>query len=128
VQNKTDKIQIHKMAVKPKVANGTTALGPAANEKDAEKLRFIEEMTMNVDAVQERVLAEILSRNAETEYLKRYKLAGAIDRASFKAKLPVVSYEDLQPDIQRIANGDRSPILSSHPISEFLTRYDKVLN
>ncbi|XP_078155254.1 indole-3-acetic acid-amido synthetase GH3.8-like [Carex rostrata] len=109
------------MAVKPKVSNGSTALEPTANEKDAEKLRFIEEMTMNADAVQERVLAEILSRNAETEYLKRYKLCGATDRASFKAKLPVVTYEDLQPDIQRIANGDRSPILSSHPITEFLT-------
>ncbi|KAJ4755531.1 Auxin-responsive GH3 family protein [Rhynchospora pubera] len=109
------------MAVKPKVTNGSTTLGPAANEKDAEKLRFIEDMTMNTDAVQERVLAEILSRNAETEYLKRYKLDGATDRETFKAKLPVVTYEDLQPDIQRIANGDRSPILSSHPISEFLT-------
>ncbi|KAK3118341.1 hypothetical protein QOZ80_9BG0697520 [Eleusine coracana subsp. coracana] len=62
-------------------------------ETDAEKLRFIEEMTANVDAVQERVLAEILGRNAERLY------------------------------IRRIAEGDRSPILSGskHPISEFLT-------
>ncbi|KAJ3673036.1 hypothetical protein LUZ60_006410 [Juncus effusus] len=113
------------MAVKPKVSNGNSAvtgqLGPAANEKDAEKLRFIEEMTVNTDSVQERVLAEILSRNAETEYLNRFKLNGATDRETFKATLPVVTYEDLQPEIQRIANGDRSPILSSHPISEFLT-------
>ncbi|CAN6300470.1 unnamed protein product [Urochloa humidicola] len=93
----------------------------AASDKDAEKLRFIEEMTSNVDAVQERVLAEILSRNAGTEYLARCGLAGATDRAAFRARVPVVTYEDLQPDIQRIANGDRSPILSAHPISEFLT-------
>ncbi|PWA36241.1 GH3 [Artemisia annua] len=52
-----------------------------------------------------------------------YNLGGATDRKTFKSKVPVVSYEDLQPYIQRIANGDRSPILSSHPISEFLTRY-----
>lgn len=97
-------------------------LGPAACEKDEKALQFIQEMTQNVDAVQEKVLAEILTRNAETEYLRRYKLGGATDREAFKSKMPVVTYEDLQPEIQRIANGDRSPILSGHPISEFLTR------
>ncbi|KAH9622799.1 hypothetical protein KSS87_022277 [Heliosperma pusillum] len=99
----------------------SSALGPPACDKDAKALRFIEEMTRNADKVQEKVLGEILSRNAETEYLKRYKLGSANDKECFKAKLPMVTYEDIQPEIQRIANGDRSPILSSHPISEFLT-------
>ncbi|XP_068310932.1 probable indole-3-acetic acid-amido synthetase GH3.1 [Pyrus communis] len=99
----------------------SSPLGPPATEKDAKALQFIEETTKNTDLVQERVLGEILSRNAETEYLKRFSLDGATDRNSFKSKVPVVTYEDLQPEIQRIANGDRSPILSSHPISEFLT-------
>ncbi|KAJ6814943.1 putative indole-3-acetic acid-amido synthetase GH3.8 [Iris pallida] len=99
----------------------TTPLGPAACEQHAKKLAFIEEMTAEADSVQERVLREILARNAETEYLRRFGLSGAVDRETFKQKLPLVTYEDLQPDIQRIANGDRSPILSAHPISEFLT-------
>ncbi|PQQ14621.1 putative indole-3-acetic acid-amido synthetase GH3.1 [Prunus yedoensis var. nudiflora] len=94
---------------------------PPASEKDAKALQFIEETTRNTDSVQERVLSEILSRNSETEYLKRFGLCGATDRDTFKSKVPVVTYEDLQPEIQRIANGDRSLILSSHPISEFLT-------
>ncbi|KAK3019991.1 hypothetical protein RJ639_003339 [Escallonia herrerae] len=96
-------------------------LGPPACEKDAKALEFIEDMTKNVDSVQEKVLAEILNQNAETEYLGRFELKGATNRDAFKSKVPVVTYEDLQPDIQRIANGDRSPILSSRPISEFLT-------
>ncbi|KAJ4963050.1 hypothetical protein NE237_022989 [Protea cynaroides] len=96
-------------------------LDTAACEKDAKALHFIEEMTKTADAVQEKVLAEILNRNAETEYLCRYQLNGAADRETFKSKLPVITYEDLQPEIQRIANGDRSAILSGHPISEFLT-------
>ncbi|KAK3032884.1 hypothetical protein RJ639_034932 [Escallonia herrerae] len=96
-------------------------LGPPACEKDAKALEFIEDMTKNVDSVQEKVLAEILSQNAESEYLGRFELKGATNRDAFKSKVPVVTYEDLQPDIQRIANGDRSPILSSRPISEFLT-------
>ncbi|KAJ8514011.1 hypothetical protein OPV22_004445 [Ensete ventricosum] len=106
------------MEVRP--AN-STKLGAAACEKDAEKLEFIEEMTVNTDKVQEKVLAEIMGQNAETEYLQRYKLGGATDRKTFKSKIPMVTYEDLRPEIQRIANGDRSAILSAHPISEFLT-------
>ncbi|KAL6657666.1 hypothetical protein ACP70R_005446 [Stipagrostis hirtigluma subsp. patula] len=93
----------------------------AVKEGNAEKLRFIEEITSNADAVQERVLEEILARNAGTEYLLNCGLAGATDRATFRAKVPMVTYEDLQPYIRRIADGDRSPILSGHPVSEFLT-------
>ncbi|KAJ0009779.1 hypothetical protein Pint_33746 [Pistacia integerrima] len=99
----------------------SSPLGPPACEKDAKALHFIEETTRNADMVQEKVLAEILSRNAEVEYLKRFKLDGATDQETFKSKIPVITYEDLQPEIQRIANGDRSAILSAHPISEFLT-------
>ncbi|KAL2348349.1 hypothetical protein Fmac_002349 [Flemingia macrophylla] len=93
----------------------------AVESEVAKALQFIEEVTRNTDPTQQKVLAEILSQNAQTEYLKRFELNGATDRDTFKSKVPVVTYEDLQPDIQRIANGDRSPIFSSHPISEFLT-------
>ncbi|XP_047338173.1 probable indole-3-acetic acid-amido synthetase GH3.1 [Impatiens glandulifera] len=99
----------------------SSPLGPAACKKDAIALRLLEEMTRNADAFQEKVLQEILTINAQTEYLQRFKLNGETDRKSFKSKLPAITYEDLQPEIQRIANGDRSAILSSHPISEFLT-------
>ncbi|CAN6362180.1 unnamed protein product [Urochloa humidicola] len=91
---------------------------------DAEKLQFIEEVTANADTVQERVLAEILARNAEAEYLRlKCGLAGATDRATFRAKVPMVEYEDLLPYIRRIADGDRSPILTGpeHPVTEFFT-------
>ncbi|XP_059450357.1 indole-3-acetic acid-amido synthetase GH3.5-like [Corylus avellana] len=84
-------------------------------------LEFIEEVTSNADEVQKRVLGEILSRSANVEYLRRHGLNGQIDRLTFKKVVPVVGYEDLKPDIDRIANGDTSPILCSQPISEFLT-------
>ncbi|KAK9136494.1 hypothetical protein Syun_015824 [Stephania yunnanensis] len=109
------------MAIESPISS-SGGVGPrTCDEKDAKALEFIQEMTKNADSVQEKVLAEILSRNAKTEYLERYKLDGATDRNNFKSKIPVITYEDLQPEIQRIANGDRSAILSAHPISEFLT-------
>ncbi|KAJ6361017.1 hypothetical protein OIU77_004947 [Salix suchowensis] len=92
-------------------------------EKSRKALQFVEDVTCNADEVQRKVLAEILSRNANVEYLQRYGLDGnKADRDTFKKVMPVVSYEDLKPDIERISNGDTSQILCSQPISEFLTR------
>ncbi|PON67629.1 GH3-like hormone conjugating enzyme [Trema orientale] len=90
-------------------------------EKNTKALEFIEDVTSNADEVQKRVLAEILSRNAHVEYLRRHGLNGRTDRETFKKVAPVITYEDIQPDISRIANGDTSQILCSKPISEFLT-------
>ncbi|XP_022970970.1 indole-3-acetic acid-amido synthetase GH3.6-like [Cucurbita maxima] len=84
-------------------------------------LQHIEEITTHADQVQRRVLTEILSRNAHVEYLQQQGLDGCMDRMAFKNIVPVVSYENLKPYIDRIANGDASPILCSEPISEFLT-------
>ncbi|KAK9749547.1 hypothetical protein RND81_02G133700 [Saponaria officinalis] len=95
--------------------------GVSRREKDEVALKFIEEVTSKCDEIQKKVLDEILTRNAETEYLKRFGLSGCMEIESFSSKVPVVTYEDIQPDIQRIANGDFSPIICAHPITEFLT-------
>ncbi|KAI8011486.1 Indole-3-acetic acid-amido synthetase GH3.6 [Camellia lanceoleosa] len=91
-------------------------------EKNKKALQFIEDVTANADEVQRRVLAEILTRNAGIEYLQRHGLSEhQTDPQSFKKLVPVIKYEDIQPDINRIAAGDESHILCSRPISEFLT-------
>ncbi|KAL2594308.1 hypothetical protein AAZV13_12G181900 [Glycine max] len=91
-------------------------------EKNKKILDFIEDVTNNADEVQNKVLSEILSRNANVEYLRRHGVNGqTVDRDTFKRLLPVITYEDIQPDINRIANGDKSPILTTKPITEFLT-------
>ncbi|KAK3199408.1 hypothetical protein Dsin_022828 [Dipteronia sinensis] len=91
-------------------------------DKNKRKLEFIENVTTNADDVQKKVLGEILSSNAHVEYLQRHGLNGkTADRHTFKKLMPVSTYEDIQQDINRIANGGTSPILCSKPISEFLT-------
>ena len=81
----------------------------------ASALEFIEHVTANAGKVQRRVLAEILSQNAPAEYLRRYGVPGGSADAveAFRRVVPLVTYEGLQPDILRIANGDTSPILTS---------------
>ncbi|CAN8326090.1 unnamed protein product [Cochlearia groenlandica] len=91
------------------------------DEKNKRKMQLIEELTSNADQVQRQVLEEILTRNADVEYLRRHDLDGRTDRETFKNVMPVITYEDIESEINRIANGDKSHILSSKPISEFLT-------
>lgn len=90
--------------------------------KNQMTLEFIEDATSNVDEVQKKILEEILSRNAHVEYLQSHGLNGRTDRETFKKTMPVITYEVIQPYVDRIANGDTSQILCCQPISEFLTR------
>ncbi|KAK4714243.1 hypothetical protein R3W88_020150 [Solanum pinnatisectum] len=94
------------------------------DENNKKLLQFFEDITSNANDVQKNVLNEILSRNSGVEYLQRHGLiinGNNDDYENFKKIIPIVTYEDLKPDIDRIADGDRSPILCSQPISEFLT-------
>lgn len=102
--------------------DGATNTSSIIEHNNKKALKYIEDVTSNADEIQKRVLAEILSSSAHAEYLQRHALDGRTDIETFKKIMPVVTYEDLKPDIDRIANGDTSPILCSKPISEFLTR------
>lgn len=84
-------------------------------------LMLLEDLTTNANQVQLEVLEEILTQNANTEYLRGY-LDGHSDKGLFKKKVPIVNYEDIKPHIERIANGEPSRIISAQPITELLTR------
>ncbi|KAL5204971.1 hypothetical protein ABZP36_009842 [Zizania latifolia] len=89
-------------------------------------LDLIEVLTTHAGAVQRRVLGEVLSMNAGTDYLRRFLGDGDVDNAeelaaAFKERVPVVEYEDVKPYIERIANGAPSSLISSKPITELLT-------
>ncbi|KAK8648783.1 hypothetical protein V6N13_129526 [Hibiscus sabdariffa] len=89
----------------------------AANEFE-DVLKMIEELTANAEQIQEQLLAHILNKNAGTEYLSRY-LNGKTDKELFKMNVPVVSYEDIKPYIDRVADGDKSNIFSVDSVIEF---------
>jgi auxin responsive GH3 family protein len=103
----------------------TAVPATAADEAHREALEYIEHVTACAGEVQRRVLAEILAQNAPAEYLRRIGVSGAAPGAdeAFRRLAPLTTYEDILPDVMRIANGDTSPILSGKPTYEFLTRY-----
>ncbi|XVF18815.1 hypothetical protein REPUB_Repub11eG0055700 [Reevesia pubescens] len=90
-----------------------------ATDRHQAGLKILEELTTNAYQIQEQVLEEILNRNSGTEYLKGF-LNGQADKQQFKNKVPIVSYEDIKPYIDRIANGEQSDILLAEPLTGFL--------
>lgn len=76
-----------------------------------------EAMTVDAGRVQRETLQKILELNSEGEYLQKLGLKGRTDPDSFKACVPLVTHMDLEPYIQRIADGDMSPVLTGRPLT-----------
>ncbi|PIA49093.1 hypothetical protein AQUCO_01300146v1 [Aquilegia coerulea] len=76
-----------------------------------------EALTKDAGRIQRETLKKILEENGDAEYLRKCGLNGRTDPESFKACVPLVTHTDLEPYIQRIAEGDASPILTGKPIS-----------
>ncbi|KAK4848543.1 hypothetical protein QYF36_014387 [Acer negundo] len=56
-------------------------------------------------------------QNGSAKYLQNLGLSGSTDPESFKACVPLVTHKDLEPYMQRIADGDTSPILTGKAIT-----------
>ncbi|KAJ4884568.1 4-substituted benzoates-glutamate ligase GH3.12 [Raphanus sativus] len=79
----------------------------------------LEDLTFNVKETQDNVLEEIITRNLETEYLQRFHM-DRFDKELFKKNVPVVTYEDIKPYIDRVVSGQSSDVISARPITGFL--------
>ncbi|KAL3535055.1 hypothetical protein ACH5RR_003516 [Cinchona calisaya] len=93
---------------------------PAFDPTDSEAgWRILEDTTSIACHMQEQVLEEVLTKNADTEYLKGF-IDGQPDKELFKKKVPLVDYEDIKPFIERIGNGEPSELISVEPITELI--------
>jgi auxin responsive GH3 family protein len=90
--------------------------------------------TSRARQVQERVLAEIVTKNKGTEYLSRYIHGNEADTGAaagskrrlveeFRRHVPLVTHSELKPLFDRIASGDSSPILTADPVHTLSLRY-----
>ncbi|RWV94597.1 hypothetical protein BHE74_00041126 [Ensete ventricosum] len=88
----------------------------------ASVINEFEALTKDAGRLQRETLREILEQNGEAEYLHNFDLGGRTDPDSFKACIPLVTHSDLEPYIQRIADGDTSPVLTGKPITSISLR------
>lgn len=88
-----------------------------------ELIEEFETITKDAERIQRETLRKILEENASAEYLQNLGLNGRNDPESFKSCVPLVTHEDLEPYIQRIIDGDISPILTGKPITTISRRH-----
>ncbi|WZZ23957.1 hypothetical protein YC2023_007358 [Brassica napus] len=82
-------------------------------------MSLLEDLTSNVKQIQDEVLEEILRCDANTEYLQSF-LHGSADKELFKKNVPVGTYEDFKPYIERVVNGEPSGLVSGRPLTGFV--------
>ncbi len=61
----------------------------------------------NQVTTQEIIFTELLRSAENTEYGRKYGFDRIVDYAGFQRDVPIVSYDDLQPYISRMLNGER---------------------
>jgi hypothetical protein len=65
---------------------------------------------------QEKLLSEILSHNKECAYGREYGFDRCTDYAHFNKQVPVVSYDDLQPFMQRVIDGEQNVLITDEVV------------
>ncbi|XP_076907686.1 jasmonoyl--L-amino acid synthetase JAR6-like [Bidens hawaiensis] len=76
-----------------------------------------ESLTKDAKRVQIETLKKILKENGEAEYLKKWNLDARFDPQTYTSCVPVVTHKDLDPYIQKIADGASYPVLTGKPIT-----------
>ncbi|CAI9089480.1 OLC1v1024064C1 [Oldenlandia corymbosa var. corymbosa] len=89
-------------------------------------ISWFDEIAEKADEVQTQTLAQILQLNYGVEYLRKWFGDNINDAQSMDANaleslytslVPLASHADLDPYIQRIADGDKAPLLTQQPIT-----------
>lgn len=112
-------LKLHRDGV-PFVFPSKRGIDPTAPEFDPED--FLNLLGEDVMFIQHEKLRQILELQADVEYLRRVGLNGSTDVGSFRKCVPVVSYSDLEADITRVVNGEKTPIFTVDPITSLNLR------
>lgn len=87
-------------------------------------ISWSDEVAENADIVQTQTLSQILQQNYGVEYLKKWFGDISVQdmeenalESLFTSLVPLASHADLEPYIQRIADGDEAPLLTQQAIT-----------
>ncbi|KVH95872.1 GH3 auxin-responsive promoter [Cynara cardunculus var. scolymus] len=90
---------------------------------------WFEEVAKNAGKVQMEILKKILEINHGVEYLEKWfgdidvhKMDAEALQSLYTSMVPLASHADLEPYIQRIADGETSPLLTKQPITTLSLR------
>ncbi len=72
--------------------------------------------TRNSQPYQEKVLKNILRKNASTEYGRKNRFAHIGSVQEFQKSVPVITYANIQPAIERMAEGEHGILCHEKPV------------
>ena len=75
------------------------------------RLRRIEQYATRAEELQAEQLRHILSRAARTDFGRRYGLTRKTTYSSYCSDVPIVDYEGLKADIERMTRGERDVLV-----------------
>lgn len=97
---------------------------------DGKVIDWFEGVAENAGRVQTETLCRILKLNYGAEYLRKWlgdvnveDMDGCALETLYTSLVPLANHADLESYIQRIAHGDKSPLLTQQPITTLSLRY-----
>lgn len=78
------------------------------------RMRAMDRASANPEAAQHEQLKKLLARAADTEWGRQFGYSSIHDARTFRERVPLQSYEDLQPHWHRAFRGDRDVTWPGH--------------
>ena len=75
-----------------------------------------DEATRDPRRTQTELLLGMLRRNADTEYGRRYNFASINSVADYQKQVPLITYADIQQDMDRVAGGAKNVFTAEDPV------------
>lgn len=101
-----------------------------ATSSSDDMIDWFEGVAKNAGKVQMEILKMILEMNHGVEYLEKWlgdidvdKMDAEALQSIYTSMVPLASHADLEPYIQRIADGETCPLLTQQPITTLSLRY-----
>src|SRR5678815_4397495 len=95
------------------------ALGPYLRRQRRETQALLERTTHQPAVFQEQTLQRIVEANAATTYGRDHGFSKIHSIADFRSAVPVNTYEELRPYVDRIADGSDPHALTADPVEMF---------
>lgn len=83
---------------------------------NARSAKRFEAATREPGRVQREKLLSLVRKNADTEYGRRYKFSEIDSIEAYQKRVPVVSYDDIREDMDRVVDGARSVFTVEDPV------------
>ncbi len=75
-----------------------------------------ETATQNPQQVQEEKLLDMVRKNAATDYGRRYGFDRITSVKDYQAQVPVITYDDIKSDMERLVTGENGIFTAENPI------------